>query len=194
MTDTVQARKPKPGAWAAEAVARELPVSFVPTTDTRVVRAIDLISREAELLDNKDYEAWQQLYSEDAKYIIPIDPDCEDFANTLNMVYDDAHMRGLRVTRMTEGYAIAAVDSAKTLRTIGRFVPADVVDRDHGATVKIRAAQTLIAYKRGHHDIWAANVDYTIDLGATAADDRLSLKVIRLIDGRDEVPAAGFLL
>lgn len=194
MTDTVVARKPKPGAWAPEATARDLPVSYVPTTDPRIVRAIDLVSREAELLDNKNYEAWQRLYTDEAMYVIPIDPECEDFANTLNMVYDDAHMRGLRVARMTEGYAIAAVDSATTLRTLGRFVPADVADREGGATVKLRAAQNLVAYKRGHHDIWAANVDYTIDLGATAAEDRLSLKVVRLIDGRDEVPAAGFLL
>ena len=197
MTDTVTTPKPKPkpkpGAWAAATEGRDLPVSFVPTTDPRIVRATDLIAREAELLDQKSYEPWQQLYS-DALYVIPIDPDEEDFANSLNMVYDDARMRQLRVTRMTEGYAIAAVDSATTARTVSRFVPAGVVDTEDGSTVEVRAAQVLIAYKRGRHDIWAANVDYTIRVAATSQEDKIVRKVIRLIDGRDEVPAAGFLL
>ena len=60
--------------------------------------------------------------------------------------------------------------------------------------MEVRAAQTLIAYKRGRHDIWAANVDYTIHLGGEAAQDRIGGKVVRLIDGDDTVPAAGFLL
>ena len=182
--------KPKPGAWAPELGRLDLPVAPVSTSDPRVVRAVDLIAREAELLDRKDYRTWQDLYTPESLYIIPIDPEETDFANTLNMVYDDARMRSLRVTRMTEGYAIAAVDSAKTVRTLGRVVPAAVSD----AVVELRAAQTLIAYKRGRHDIWAANVDYTIHLGGEAAQDRIGGKVVRLIDGADTVPAAGFLL
>ncbi|WP_111510111.1 aromatic-ring-hydroxylating dioxygenase subunit beta [Mycobacterium kyogaense] len=163
---------------------------MVPTSDPRVVRALDLIAREAELLDLKNYERWQDLYTQDAMYVIPIDPDTTDFENSLNMVYDDARMRQLRVTRMTQGYAIAAVDAAATSRIIGRVVPAAVSD----TRVDLRAAQNLVAYKRGRHDIWAASVDYTILLGAEPEADRIGGKVIRLVDGADEVPAAGFLL
>ncbi|MFD4932871.1 aromatic-ring-hydroxylating dioxygenase subunit beta, partial [Peribacillus butanolivorans] len=161
--------KPKPGAWAPSLDTRDLSVAFVPTTDERVVRGLDLIAREAELLDHKNYEQWQKLYTEDARYVIPIDPDATDFENTLNMVYDDVRMRALRVTRMTEGYAIAAVDSAKTVRTVARAVPSAVSD----GVVELRVAQTLIAYKRGRHDIWSANVDFTLVLGATPRDDRI---------------------
>jgi 3-phenylpropionate/cinnamic acid dioxygenase small subunit len=195
MTDTrtdepVRKAKPKPGAWAPTADARSLPLAFVPTTDERVVRSLDLISREAELLDHKNYQDWQELYTETGHYVIPIDPDAVDFDNTLNMVYDDARMRALRVTRMTEGYAIAAVDSATTVRTTGRVVPGVVTDE----SVELRLSQTLIAYKRGNHDIWCANVDFTIELGSTPDQDRIARKIVRLIDGKDEVPAAGFLL
>lgn len=195
MTDTradapVRKPKPKPGAWAPTNEVRSLPVAFVPTTDARIVRSLDLIAREAELLDHKNYQDWQALYTESGHYIIPINPNSVDFDNTLNMAYDDARMRALRVTRMTEGYAIAAVDSAITVRTTGRVVPGAVTDR----TVELRIAQTLIAYKRGNHDIWCANVDFTIVLGSEPQEDRIERKIVRLIDGKDEVPAAGFLL
>ncbi|MGI5220372.1 aromatic-ring-hydroxylating dioxygenase subunit beta [Nocardia sp. CA-290969] len=159
-------------------------------TDSRVARAIELSWREAELLDRKDYHAWQELYTADAHYVVPIDRSTDDFDNTLNMIYDDARMRDMRVVRMTEGYALAAVDAAVTTRTVSRFVPEHVTDDE----VHLRAAQILVAYKRGRHDIWAGDLEYRIRLGATPAGDRIARKVIRLVDSEDAVPAAGFLL
>ncbi|MEB3367297.1 aromatic-ring-hydroxylating dioxygenase subunit beta [Saccharopolyspora mangrovi] len=155
--------------------------------DVRVSRAIELVWREADLLDRKDYATWQGLYADDGVYVIPIDHDAEQFDDVLNMVYDDRRMRRLRVNRMTEGYAIAAVDSATTVRTVSRFVPTAVTDTE----VSVRAAQVLVAYKRGKHDLWAADVDYTVRLGA---EDTIARKVIRLVNSEDAVPAAGFLL
>ncbi|GHE78857.1 aromatic-ring-hydroxylating dioxygenase subunit beta [Amycolatopsis deserti] len=162
--------------------------TIVPATDTRVTRAIELIWREAELLDRKDYLVWQELYTPDAYYVVPIDPDTEDFAGSLNMIYDDARMRQARVARMTEGYALAAVDAARTVRTVSRFVPESVSDEE----VVLRSAQVLIAFKRGRHDIWAADVRHRIRLSDEG--DRIAEKVVRLVDSEDAVPAAGFLL
>ncbi|NGO47732.1 aromatic-ring-hydroxylating dioxygenase subunit beta [Streptomyces ureilyticus] len=156
--------------------------------DPRVTRAIELVWHEADLLDRKEYETWQELYADDGRYVIPIDPETEDFENTLNMVYDDARMRRMRVTRMTEGYAIAAVDAARTVRTVSRFVPAKVCEDE----VTVRSAQIVVAYKRGNHDVWAAEVTHRIRLSDHG--DRIALKVVRLIDSEDAVPAAGFLL
>jgi 3-phenylpropionate/cinnamic acid dioxygenase small subunit len=160
-------------------------------TDERIVRAIELIWREADLLDRKEYLTWKELYAADGHYIVPIDPETEDFDNTLNMIYDDARMRDMRVTRMTEGFAIAAVDAARTVRTVSRFVPSSVDDEQ----VVIRSAQVLIAYKRARYDIWAAEVEHRVRLSAGGPDgDRIVRKVIRLVDSEGAPPAAGFLL
>ncbi|WP_405559761.1 aromatic-ring-hydroxylating dioxygenase subunit beta [Streptomyces sp. NBC_01180] len=157
-------------------------------TDSRVIRAVQLIWREADLLDRKQYGEWQNLYCADGLYVIPIDARTEDFANSLNMVYDDAPMRQLRVTRMTEGYAIAAVDAARTVRTVSRFVVEEAGDDE----VTLRSAQVLVAYKRGRHDLWAGEVTHRVRLADDG--DRIALKVVRLVDSEDAVPAAGFLL
>ncbi|GGS23508.1 hypothetical protein GCM10010269_72870 [Streptomyces humidus] len=158
------------------------------SADPRVTRAIGLVWHEADLLDRKEYETWQELYTEDASYVVPVDAETEDFDNTLNMVYDDARMRRMRVTRMTEGYAIAAVDAARTVRTVSRFVPVEVRDDE----VTLRSAQVVVAYKRGRHDLWAGEVTHRIRL--SRGGDRIALKVVRLVDSEDAVPAAGFLL
>lgn len=159
--------------------------------DSRVARAIELAWREAELLDRREYVAWNALFSEDGIYVIPIDRDGDDFENRLNMVYDDARMRALRVSRMTEGHAIAAVDAARTVRTVSRFVPESVSDTE----VVLRSAQVLVAYKRSRHDLWAADLVHRIRLSADGPDgDRIVLKVVRLVDSDEPVPATGFLL
>jgi 3-phenylpropionate/cinnamic acid dioxygenase small subunit len=168
-----------------------VPPAPISTTDPRVTRAIELVWREAELLDRREYVAWNGLFTEDGIYVVPIDPETDDFAAKLNMIYDDARMRQMRVARMTEGYAIAAVDAARTVRTVSRFVPESVSHEE----VVLRSAQVLIAFKRGRHDIWAADLLHRIRLSDDGpAADRIALKVIRLVDSEDVVPAAGFLL
>jgi 3-phenylpropionate/cinnamic acid dioxygenase small subunit len=107
------------------------------------------------------------------------------------MIYDDARMRQMRVTRMIEGYAIAAVDAARTVRTVSRFVPESTSDTE----VVVRSAQVLIAFKRGRHDIWAGDLEHRVRLSPNGpAGDRIVRKVIRLVDSEDAIPAAGFLL
>lgn len=177
-----------------QTTAHSTEASAVSLDDLRVRRAIELVYREADLLDRKEYEAWQALYADDAFYVIPIERDAEDFDDILNMVYDDKRLQAMRVVRMTEGHAIAAVDSAVTVRTVSRFVVTGVDGLTAGALVSLRAAQVLVAFKRGTHDLWAADVDYRIRLGATRHDDQIVRKVIRLVDADAATPAAGFLL
>jgi len=159
-------------------------------TDPRVARAIALAWREAELLDDKDYETWADLYTPDAWYVVPTDPSTDDFASSLNMVYDDDRMRRMRVARMTEGFSPSAVAAARTARTVSRFSVAEVSD----AGVRLRAAQVVVAYKRGSYSVLAGDVTYQMILGATVDTDRIGGKVIRLLNCDDPVSASGFLL
>ncbi|MCK8613711.1 aromatic-ring-hydroxylating dioxygenase subunit beta [Gordonia sp. C13] len=157
--------------------------------DPRVLRAIALVWKEAELLDAKDYPAWEALYTDDAHYVIPIDPDTDDFDSSLNMVYDDKRMRRLRVERMMQGYAPSAVAAARTVRVISRFTVSDVNDD----TVILRSAQILNAFKRDTFSTIGAELTHTIELGPDGTD-RISLKVARLIDSEDAVSASGYLV
>lgn len=176
------------GAGAGEPVV--IPVEPIALEDPQVARAIALIYREATTLDAKAYHAWERLYADDATYVIPVVPGIHDFENHLNMVFDDKRLQHSRVVRLTEGYAMSAVDSAITARTVSNFVAQAV----SGDTVELTASQVLIAYKRGVHDIWAGTLEFSIRIGASSADDRIVKKVIRLVNSNETVPASGFLL
>ncbi|KSZ57437.1 aromatic-ring-hydroxylating dioxygenase [Rhodococcus pyridinivorans KG-16] len=158
-------------------------------TDPRVLRAIELVWKEAEALDAKDYKSWEQMYTDDGIYVIPIDPDTDDFASSLNMVYDDARMRRLRVQRMLQGYSPSAVAAARTVRVISRFTVQERTD----ISVTLRSAQIVNAFKRNEFLTLGADLTHTIVFD-DEGDDRIALKVIRLIDSEDAVSASGYLL
>ncbi|WP_213571060.1 aromatic-ring-hydroxylating dioxygenase subunit beta [Rhodococcus sp. USK13] len=158
--------------------------------DPRVGRAIGLVWKEAELLDDKDYPAWEGLYTADAYYVVPIDPTTEDFAASLNLVYDDATMRHARVERMMQGYSMSAVAAARTARTISRFTVVDVADD----RITVRSAQIVTAFKRGTTTVVGADLTHTIHLGVDPGEDRIVRKVARLIDSEDAVGASGYML
>ena len=153
-----------------------------------VARAIELIWREAQLLDDKKYEEWQTLYTEDAKYIIPVDPDTDDYESSLNMVYDDARMRHMRVTRLVQGYSMSAVAAARTSRTISRFTVEELMED----TVTLRSAQVLVGFKRDKFQMLGADLTHRIRF--TGDDARIDLKLIRLVNSDSAVNASGFLL
>ena len=150
--------------------------------------AIELIWREAELLDRKDYREWLSLWDPAGFYVVPIDPATTDFAATLNYAYDDQDMREKRVQRMTSGYSASASDAARTVRTASRFT----LTSETSDEAEVSSAQNVVAYKRGKSTLFAADLTHRISFAS--GEPRIAQKVIRLIDSTEALSAIGFLL
>ncbi|WP_347556442.1 aromatic-ring-hydroxylating dioxygenase subunit beta [Robbsia sp. KACC 23696] len=162
-------------------------------TSPAFAAAIELIWREAELLDRKDYSTWLTLWTDSGHYTVPIDQQTTDFASTLNYVYDDHVMRGLRVERMTCGFSASATDAARTVRSVSRFTKAGEPDADN--IIEVRSSQIVAACKRGTTTMFAADLTHRIALGTTpGAEAKIIDKVIRLVDSEEALNAIGFLL
>jgi 3-phenylpropionate/cinnamic acid dioxygenase small subunit len=157
-------------------------------TQETFTRAVQFIWREAEMLDRREYSAWLDLWDPQGHYVVPIDPNTNDFAATLNYAYDDQHMREMRVQRMTSGYSASASDAARTVRTVSRFT----LSSDAADTVDVQSAQIIVAYKRGVNTIFAADLSHRISFAS--GEPKLVQKVIRLIDSTEALSAIGFLL
>ena len=61
---------------------------------------IDFVVREARLLDEKRYEEWNALFTDDAYYWVPLVPDQEDGLNHTSHLYEDKLLRELRIERL----------------------------------------------------------------------------------------------
>ncbi|AHK34191.1 aromatic ring hydroxylating dioxygenase [Rhodococcus opacus PD630] len=156
--------------------------------DTRVLQAIELIWHEAALLDAKDYQAWDALWTAEGRYVIPIDPDTDDFDGSLNMVNDDTRMRRMRIERLTSGYSMSALAAARTVRTVSRFT----VEERTEDSITVKSAQILVGFKRDDQRTLAADVTHRIRY--TESGPLLDLKVIRLVNSQAAVNASGYLL
>lgn len=61
---------------------------------------IDFVVREARLLDEKHYEEWNALFTDDAFYWVPLTPDQPDGLNHTSHLYEDKLLRALRIERL----------------------------------------------------------------------------------------------
>lgn len=159
-----------------------------PLTGARVTAAIALVWSEARLLDNKEYEEWDRLWAPDGRYVIPIDPETEDFESSLNMVYDDDRMRRMRIGRLSSGYSISAVAAARTVRTVSRFVVLPSQDE----AIELSSAQVLVGHRR--EETFVLGADLTHRIVFDGEEPRIARKVIRLVNSQESMSATGFLL
>ena len=61
---------------------------------------IDFVVREARLLDAKQYEEWNRLFTDDGFYWVPLVPDQVDGINHTSHMYEDKLLRELRIERL----------------------------------------------------------------------------------------------
>jgi 3-phenylpropionate/cinnamic acid dioxygenase small subunit len=61
---------------------------------------IDFVIRESRLLDDRRYEEWNRLFTDDAYYWLPLVPDQEDGVNHTSHLYEDKLLRELRIERL----------------------------------------------------------------------------------------------
>ncbi|CAN5507458.1 aromatic-ring-hydroxylating dioxygenase subunit beta [soil metagenome] len=68
---------------------------------------IDFVVRESRLLDDKRYEEWNALFTDEAFYWVPLVPDQEDGINHTSHLYEDKLLRELRIERLKSPRAFA---------------------------------------------------------------------------------------
>lgn len=157
------------------------------TTGLTLDAVVEFLWAEADILDRQDYDAWLPLWTGEGHYVIPIKPDTDDFANELNIVYDDAGMRKARAARLQGGFSISAAPPAQTVRTLSRFV---ITKADEGG-VTVRSALHVIEDKFGRQRMFAANVTHELTL--VDGEIRIVNKVVRLLNSDGTLTSISYL-
>jgi benzoate/toluate 1,2-dioxygenase subunit beta len=74
--------------------------------------AEDLLYQEAAYLDDRDLEGWLTLFTDDARYWLPMDVEAP--ATEPSLVYDDRARMGERVFRLLDTPALAQLPPSRT--------------------------------------------------------------------------------
>jgi 3-phenylpropionate/cinnamic acid dioxygenase small subunit len=151
-------------------------------------RIAEFLWLEADLLDQKDYSAWLNLWAEDGLYVIPVDRDGGDYKNRLNYAYDDQSMRRMRVKRLTSGESVSASAAAVTVRTVSRFRR---LDDGADGTVRVRCAQNLTEFRSGKFRSYVSDV--TFGLRVQGDGFRIAEKTVLLVNSAEALAGMTFL-
>ncbi len=150
--------------------------------------AVAFVWYEADLLDSATYDEWLSLWTDDALYIVPIEPGETDFENTLNYAYDNHEMRKKRVERLLSGQSVSASPVARTVRLQSRF---RILASDE-SSCELRCAQMITEFRRGRERTYAA--DITFKLVRTPTGLKIQQKVVRLINSTEALGGIGYIL
>jgi 3-phenylpropionate/cinnamic acid dioxygenase small subunit len=106
---------------------------------------------EAELLDERKFEDWLALFTENAWYWVPTEPDQDSPFTTVSLMYDDRKLLETRVRRLVSPRLHAQEPRSRTSRIV-----ANVTLRERRpAAALVRSKFMMVEYRRGDQRLFA---------------------------------------
>jgi 3-phenylpropionate/cinnamic acid dioxygenase small subunit len=119
------------------------------TADTVTERQlIDFVVREARLLDEKRYEEWNALFTDDALYWVPLVPSQPDGLNHTSHLYEDKLLRELRIERLKSPRAFSQQPPTRSLH----LLQTPTVEPSDPAQVGEHLVRTVFQYTESQGD------------------------------------------
>src|ERR1700761_8481122 len=106
----------------------------------------DFLYMEARLLDNRQFEEWMDLFTDDAVYWVPAGRDDIDPSRHVSIIHDDKAAIAKRIKRLRSGFAYAQDPPSPVPRLISNGEPGPA-DEEHQA-VEVYSMMLLIELAR----------------------------------------------
>lgn len=122
-------------------------------------RVADFVFREARLLDEWRLEEWLDLFTEDARYVVPGTDDPEgDPTRSLVLVDDDRERLRWRVKRLLSGHAHREFPWSRTRRIVS-----NVLVEDPGpGRIRVSASFVVWRFRHRHADPFIGHAEYEL--------------------------------
>jgi benzoate/toluate 1,2-dioxygenase beta subunit len=117
-----------------------------------ILREVEqFLFHEARLLDERRWAEWQDLFTADGMYWVPLARGQTDPVNHVSLFYEDRLMRSVRARRLDERNAWSQQPPVQTQHLIGN-VQIESIEED-GAVLTARSAFHLIQWQRGEQQL-----------------------------------------
>jgi 3-phenylpropionate/cinnamic acid dioxygenase small subunit len=107
-------------------------------------RCEQFLLHEARLLDEGKFDDWLSLFTQEAWYWVPSEPDQADPAETVSLIYDDRRLLETRVRRLASPRMYSQEPRSRTSRIVTN-VTIEEADR---ASCTVRSKFMMIEYRR----------------------------------------------
>jgi 3-phenylpropionate/cinnamic acid dioxygenase small subunit len=141
---------------------------------------------EARLLDTRQYEAWLDLFTDDATYWVPLEPNQQDPLETSSIIHDDRTLLDLRVKQARHPRAHARLPLARTVHTVG-----NVVFSEKNSEITVNSTLQLVEFRNDKQRVWGALVEHRL---RRAGDGfRIAHKRVDLVNSEGELDGVTIL-
>ena len=138
--------------------------------------AEDFLLHEARLLDEARYDEWLALFTPEAHYWVPSEPDQKSALDTISLMYDDRRLLETRVRRLSSPRIYSQEPRSRT----SRIVPNVTIEGGNGNATAVRSKFMIVEYRREEQRIFAGTYRHT--LVSTGGDIRIAFKRIDLVN------------
>jgi benzoate/toluate 1,2-dioxygenase beta subunit len=111
-----------------------------------VAECEQFLIHEARLLDEGRFDEWLALFTDDAWYWVPSQPNQDNPRDTISLIYDDRRLLETRVRRLASPRIYSQEPRSRTSRMIGN-VTVEKADPD-GSACTVRSKFQLLEYRR----------------------------------------------
>jgi benzoate/toluate 1,2-dioxygenase beta subunit len=142
---------------------------------------------EARLLDTGQYEAWLELFTDDATYWLPLERDQKDPYETSSIVHDDRTLLELRVKQARHPRAHARLPLARTVHQVGNIL----VEEGHHE-IKVNSTLQLVEFRNERQRLYGALVEHRL---RRAGDSfKIAHKRVDLVNSEGELDGIAILI
>ena len=151
---------------------------------------IELIYREARLIDEKRFDEWYELFTEDAFYWVPLTPGQPDGVNHTSLAYEDKLLLKLRIERLKSPRAYSQQPESRCLHVLQR---PDAESMDAAKAEYVTRTAYIYTETRGDdQQVYACTALHTIVVVGDAL--RIRLKRVNLLNCDAALPSIQMFL
>jgi 3-phenylpropionate/cinnamic acid dioxygenase small subunit len=107
-------------------------------------RCVLFLEHEARLLDESKFDDWLKLFTADAWYWVPSEPDQNNPHETVSLIYDDRRLLETRVRRLASPRMYSQEPRSRTSRIVANATIEDA----EGRAATVRSKFLMIEYRR----------------------------------------------
>jgi 3-phenylpropionate/cinnamic acid dioxygenase small subunit len=145
-------RTARPAARSRRPIAARGRSSVMPTYHALDVYGCErFLQHEARLLDDGHFDDWLSLFTEEAWYWVPSEPNQVDPFETVSLIYDDRRLLETRVRRLSSPRMYSQEPRSRTSRMIGNVTLEETSPRMRGKfewAYTVRSKFMMIEYRR----------------------------------------------
>lgn len=138
--------------------------------------AEDFLIHEARLLDEARFDEWLALFTPEAHYWVPSEPNQASALDTISLMYDDRRLLETRVRRLASPRIYSQEPRSRTSRIVTNVT----IESADGSTTEVRSKFMIVEYRREEQRIFAGTYRHT--LVTTGGDTRIAFKRIDLVN------------